>query len=921
MGAIAAAMARTRISTLVALVLFAASCGGGVATGPSIAQEEADLPDTPPEEDPPLGRLPEDVTPKHYEVKLRVVPTEERFSGTVDILATLDAPRNVIWMHGRDLAVSAVTVTPAGGEPIDAAWEQVDEEGVVAVRLDSVIQPGDAMIHVEYDAPFNRQLEGLYRVDTAGESYAFTQMEAISARRAFPGFDEPRFKVPFDFTLEVKADHVAAANTQAASEEEIGGGMKRVRFATTEPMPTYLVAFAVGPLDVVVGDPIPPNDARRRPLPFRGLAVKGQGERLAYALENTPAILAQLETYFGIAYPYDKLDIVAVPDFGAGAMENIGLVTFREWLLLVDPEEAEEDQKRAFAGVMAHELAHMWFGNLVTMPWWNDIWLNEAFATWMASKVIRALYPQYRADVSQLVRVEGAMEPDSLTTARRIRQPIESNHDIRNAFDAITYSKGGGVLEMFERWMGVDTFREGLRLYMNDHRFGNATAEDLFAALSQASNRDVATPFSTFVDQPGVPTVAVTLSCEGDTHELRLAQSRYLPVGSEGDRNETWEIPLCARYPVDGEVQQSCELLTQAQGTLALEGEACPDWVMPNADGAGYFRFTLPSAQLESLRTHGLSELTARERLAVADSLKGGFESAELPAADVLAALSPLVRDEVRQVAVAPMDVIRFVRRRITTGEEKERLDVWARRLYQPTYRRLGWAPRRGRTEDGETALLRADVINFLAMSVEDPAVRREAVRRGRAYVGFGGDGEIHPDAVDPNLADVALGVAVQEGDAAFFEALLEKFVASSDATLRNRLLGALSKAKSEELSARAIALTLDDRLRVNEMFTPLMTQLSMEETRERAWAWLQQNFDAFVERAGPGRAGYTPFVATSFCDAGRVEEMQAFFGPRVDELPGGPRNLATALEAMRLCAARVDAQRQSTAQFLSRRR
>jgi alanyl aminopeptidase len=912
-------MARKTLALSILLLAF--SCGGSVSTGPTIDQEETAEPFIAAHEDPPLGKLPEDVSPKRYEVALRVVPSEERFSGIANVLVELEEPRNVIWMHGRDLAVSSVTVTPAGGETIEASWEQVDDEGVVAVRLESVAQPGDAMIHVEYDAPFNRQLEGLYRVDTADESYAFTQMEAISARRCIPSFDEPRFKVPFDFTLEVRADHVAAANTQAVSEQETSDGMKRVRFATTEPMPTYLIAFAVGPLEVVEADPIPPNDVRRRPLPFRGLAVQGQGERLAYALRETPALLEELESYFGSEYPYDKLDIVAVPDFGAGAMENVGLVTFREWLLLVDEEEAEESQKRAFAGVMAHELAHMWFGDLVTMPWWNDIWLNEAFATWMASKVVRARHPDYQADVGQLVRVQGAMGPDSLTTARRIRQPIESNHDIRNAFDAITYSKGGGVLEMFERWMGVDTFREGIRLYMQQHRFGTATAEDLLAALGEAAGRDVATPFSTFLNQPGVPVVSVELSCEDDVRELRLAQSRYLPVGSEGDRDQFWQIPVCARYPVDGEVRQTCDLLTQREGVLVLEGDACPDWVMPNADGAGYFRFTMESPQLEALRTRGWSELTGRERLAFADSLSAGFDSASMSAEDVLAAVAPLARDEIRHVAIAPMDVIRFLRRRVLDGEEKERLDAWGRRLYQPTYRRLRWEPRRGREEDGETALLRANVIEFLAMTVEDPAVRREAARRGRAYVGYGGDGEIHPDAVDPNLADVALAVAVQEGDAELFDALLDKLVASSDATLRTRLLGALAKADDEELSARAIALALDERLRVNEMFTPIMSQMGMAETRERAWTYLREHFDAFVERAGPGRAGYTPFAATSFCDAERVAEMQGFFGPRVDDLPGGPRNLATALEAMRLCAARVEAQRESAEHFFSRRR
>ncbi len=923
MGAIAGPMKPARLLAVFSLFFFAACGGSPVPTGPTVAapEESVESHHHMAAEDPPLGKLPEDITPRRYEVALQVIPTEERFSGVVDLHVSLDHAREVIWLHGRDLNVTVATVTPAGGEAMVGTWEQVDDEGVAALRLEEAVHPGDAVIHIEYDAPFNRQLEGLYRVDTGGESYAFTQFEAISARRCFPSFDEPRFKVPFDITLEVKTDHVAAANTQATTEEQTTDGMKRVHFATTEPMPTYLVAFAVGPLDVVEADPIPPNDVRRRPLPFRGLAAKGQGERLAYALRETPAMLAELESYFGVEYPYDKLDIVAVPDFGSGAMENVGLVTFREWLLLIDEEEAEESQKRAFAAVMAHELAHMWFGNLVTMPWWDDLWLNEAFATWMSSKVIRARYPEYGADVSQVLRTQGAMDPDSLTTARRIRQPIESNHDIRNAFDAITYSKGAGVLEMFERLLGEDTFREGLRLHMAEHRFGTATAEDLLASLSRAADRDVSPAFNSFLTQPGVPVVAVDVWCEEGARELRLSQSRYLPVGSAGSSEQTWQIPFCARYQVGNEVKETCTVLSEATGTMALEGDTCPTWVMPNANGSGYYRFTMDADELEPLRRRGFSALTPRERLAFADSVKAAFESGSMSAADVFGALAPMARDDIRQVATAPMDIIRFARDRVADGDLRPRVDAWARRLYQPLYRRLRWEPRRGREEDGETQLLRAKVISFLALTVEDPAVRREALRRGRAYVGFGGDGEIHTDAVDPNLADVALTVAVQEGDAAFFDALLDRFFASEDATMRSRLLGAIVRTRDPALSARVLALTVDERLRVNELFTPPMGQLRMSETRLGGWTWIRDNFDAFVERAGPGRAGYLPYATMSFCSAERADEAEAFFGERVTELPGGPRNLATSLEAMRLCAARVESQRESVVAFFERGR
>ncbi|MFW5921072.1 MAG: M1 family metallopeptidase, partial [Polyangiales bacterium] len=579
------------------------------------------------EKEPPLGRLPRDVVPQEYTLALQIVPSEDRFSGSARIDVTLKKPRSVIWLHGRKLEVTKATLTPEGGDPIAAEWEQVDEEsGVAALRLPQPVLPGKATIAITYSAPFDRQLDGLYRVDTGGESYAFTQFEATSARQAFPGFDEPSFKTPFDITVIAKDEHVAASTTPVVEAKEIEGGLKRVRYAKTKPLPTYLIAFAVGPLDVVEADPIPANDYRDRELPFRGLAVKGKGKQLEYALENTPELLKAMEEYFAGPHPFAKLDIVAVPDFAAGAMENVGLVTFRETLLLLD-DSAPVWQKRAFAGVMAHELAHMWFGNLVTMPWRNDIWLNEAFATWMASKAVADVFPDYHADLHQIESVQHAMKQDSLMSARKIRQPIESNHDIRNAFDSITYRKGGGVLAMFERWMGEETFRDGIRMYMREHTWGNATAEDLVKSLSEAADKDVATPFNTFLTQPGLPFVNVEPTCEEGSASLELSQERYLPVGSEGDPEQSWKFPMCVKYAAGGKTKEQCTMLTEAEATMELEAEECPAWVLPNAGGAGYFRFALPSEDCEALRTEGWDELSPRDKLAVADSLRASFDN------------------------------------------------------------------------------------------------------------------------------------------------------------------------------------------------------------------------------------------------------------------------------------------------------
>ncbi|MEM9187900.1 MAG: M1 family aminopeptidase [Myxococcota bacterium] len=893
------------------LVFVLAACGSTSTSSPTVNPTTS----TESVHDPgpaPAGVLPEGVTPVAYRLELTIAPDEPRFSGQTEIDVQLEHRQQLIWFHGKNLEVQEATVVVEGEEPIAATYEQHDDQGVASLRLAEPAGPGEATIRIRYDAPFDEHLNGLYRVEEGEHAYAFTQMEATHARTAFPSFDEPRFKTPFDVTLTVALDHVAAANT-AAEHEEAVGEMKRIRYRRTEPLPTYLIAFAVGPFDVVEGTAIPANDVRERPLPFRGLAVRGKGEQLAYALAETGAQVRFLEEYFGMPYPYDKLDIVAVPDFEAGAMENVGLVTFREWLLLVNPETATEGQKRAFAYVMAHELAHMWFGNLVTMPWWDDLWLNESFATWMGNKVVRHLYPGYGAELSHLEGSHRAMGSDSLSTARQIRQPIESNHDIRNAFDRITYSKGGAVLEMFELFLGEEKFRDGLRIHMRRHAHGNATADDLLRSLSEAAESDVAAPFRTFLFQPGVPFVDFEVHCEAEQAELRGAQRRYLPVGSPGSTEQSWQLPLCVRSSFDGNIQQTCGMLTPESPALAFES-GCPDWVMPNANGAGYFRFALPAEDLSKLRNAGWDHLSPRERMAVADSITASFDSAATNAADLFPMMDALATDPTRQVATAPMGIIGFVNDYIVDDRAKPRLRRYASRLYSNRFRQLGWTPRAG--EAGDDRLLRASVLGFLAGTARDSRIRRDAVRRAKAYVSFGDEPAVDPGAVDTNLAGTVLSVAVNEEGAPFFDHLEALLFSSTDAPVRNRVLGALGSARDPELAARARNLALDERLRTNEVMQPLWGQSQGDETRAALGTWFTENYDQLATRISPGRLGGTPWLFSSLCTEEEANAVQAFFAERIDEIPGGPRNLAGSVEGIRLCAARAEAQGESARSF-----
>ncbi len=861
----------------------------------------------------PALRLPTDTRPTAEAIELHVDPARERFSGVVDIDVQLDHPRGVLWLHGDDMNVTVATVTPEGGTALPGKWKQRSESGFASLTLPSVAPAGKARIHIEYDAPFSRGQMGLYKATEAGVPYAFTQFESVAARKAFPCFDEPGFKIPFTTTLVVPSQLQAISNAHEVSRASDGGSV-RVSFAPTLPLPSYLVAFAVGDFDVVKGPDSPPNAVRTTPLPIRAITAKGRGKEIAYALAHTGEILSTLEAYFGIPYAYDKLDILAVPGKG-GAMENAGAVTFGESLLLMDAETAPVSQRRGYAGVMAHELAHQWTGDLVTMAWWDDTWLNEAFATWIGNKASDNWDPKLHMNMSLLRSVQGAMSSDSLVSARSIRQPIASMHDIMNAFDSITYQKGGGVLSMFERWAGPDVWQKGLHNYLQAHRFGNGTADDFLDAENAATGKDVKTAFHTFLDQPGVPFIEASVQCAaGAKPRVHLKQSRFLPLGSTGDAHQIWQVPVCVRADKD----VACTLLTAPEGDLELPSATCPTYVFPNADGAGYYRFALAPTDLAKLRTKGLKTLSDREKVAYETSLRAAYQRGTTPFKDILDAARPLAADAEPTVAEDPMSYVSQVRDWLYGDAVRPEVERYARSLYAPTEGRLGWEPKKGETD--ETRTLRASVLRFLTETGRDAKVRAEAKKRGLAYVGAKTDGAIHADAVDANLAGIAVGVVGEDADRATWDSMKALFVKTVDEAVRSRLLWALSTVKDPKLGTAALELVLDPALRDNEIMIPLRGQLSSPETRDAAWAWMKEHYDAVVARV-PKHYGGGALIGSgrAYCDDAHVADVEAFFGPKAEGIEGGPRQLASTLEEMRLCVARRRAYESSAKTIFSK--
>ena len=697
----------------------------------------------------PTGKLPQDATPVSYALTFKIDPRDDHFSGQTQIRIKLAKATDHVWLHGLDLTVNRVAITDATGKSHTGTYTAA-QDGVAKVAFDGQLAAQEIQLTVDYTAPFNEKLEGLYKVKVDNDAYAMTQMEAISARNAFPGFDEPRFKTPFDITLTVPKNDAVMANTLPKNEQASSDGKwKTITYTTTKPLPTYLVAFAVGPWDVVDAAPIPPNAVRKNAVPLRGIGPRGTGTQLKWILEQAPGIVKYFEEYTNIAYPWDKLDLLGAPDFSAGAMENAGLITFRDALLRID-EHSPADAYRSAFNVTSHEVAHQWFGDLVTVPWWDDIWLNESFATWAQGKETVALKPEYHGDLARLSATRGAMGSDSLLSARKIRQPIADHGDIENAFDGITYEKGAAVLRMFEEWLGEDNFRAAMREYLKRHSFGSGSSNDLIATIADVSKKGetLAKAMRSFLDQPGLPLVHTELSCADGKATLAMSQARYLPFGVMAANESTWGVPVCARFGRGGASTTQCFLLDQSKQSFPVEG-GCADWYLPNANASGYYRFAMNEKEFAALgKTVGT--LQADEQVIYADAIASAFRRGEASPAQVLEALPVLAKSDQPEVVTSLIGTVEWLHLHLANKTTMPVLDAYVTHIYGPLLQAVCYRKKAG--ESSSTTQLREDLAEFLALEIRDPVTRKALSEQGRAALGLDGGGKVDLSKADADL-------------------------------------------------------------------------------------------------------------------------------------------------------------------------
>jgi alanyl aminopeptidase len=582
-------------------------------------------------------------------------------------------------------------------------------------------------------------------------------------------------------------------------------------------------------------------------------------------------------------------------------MENAGLVIYRDAYMLIGPD-SPADRYRAVFNITAHEVAHQWYGDLVTVPWWDDIWLNEAYATWAQAKVTVALKPEYHADLEALEGRMFAMANDSLLSARKIRQPIRGEGDILTAFDAITYQKGAAVLAMFERWVGEERFRAGMRAYLARRAFGSGSSDDLIATLAEASGKGeaFAGAMRSFLDQPGVPMIAASMSCEDGKGALRLAQSRYLPFGVLAKDESRWSVPFCARFGRKDGNDSQCFLLEQPTQEFDVEG-GCADWFLPNADARGYYRFELAPEDFARLGS-AIPTLSAAEQMVFADALSAAFRRGTVSTATVLDAMPALAGSNMPQVATALLKDFEWIREHVADEATRPLLDAWVVRLYAPQVQRLGW--RRAADEPGTNTALRTRLAEFLAIGVRDPATRVQLAKQGRAALGLDA-GKVDLSRADADLLETALKVTVQDGGVAAFDAAQKAFEAERDTTRRYALLSGLGATRDAALGERVRDYGLTPAVQVGELARIYGAQMDERENRAAMWQWLVRKFDAYRARLPAFAQSRLPRIfSLGSCSDADAERVSSFLAPRIKHLTGGERGLGQTLEGIRQCGA-----------------
>jgi alanyl aminopeptidase len=838
----------------------------------------------------PTLRLPRVFLPTKYAARLAIDPAKTSFTGTIAITANVSQPTSRFWLHGARLTIAKATISHAGAEqPVTVT--QLQNE-MLRVDTSAPLEVGEYTLTIEYSGVYDLvSSAGAFRQTQGGDAYVYSQFEATYARRVFPCFDEPDNKVPWQLTLDVPTKMVAVSNTAIASETPIDAKTKRVEFSPTKPLPTYLIAFGVGPFAIVDGG------KTAHGTPIRVLTFRTAAAEATYAASTAARVVDRTEEWFGTPYPYPKLDFLTIPiTIGFGAMENAGLITFTETLIMM-PKDASERKRHTWISVSAHEIAHQWFGDLVTTAYWDDIWLNEGFANWMETKTSSAFEPAWHDRDSELSMRNYALDDDSLVSARQIRQPIASNDDILNIFDGITYDKGASVLGMFETFVGPEVFQRGVREYLAAHEYGNATSTDFASAIAKAAGNPVlADAFATFLEQPGAPEVTATLSCDGGPH-VALSQRRYLGPGAPApSATKPWILPICVAYDAGGKRAQACTLLDQATTTLPLKTKTCPRWVMPNAEARGYYRVEYTAQQLTALRDEAWSYLGWSERRAVVFDADTLAHAGKVPLQLTLSFVPKLIAGGDRFTVPAAIGVPEYFD--VTVPENlRPKYEYWLQKTFGAAAEEAGIEagdasdPKAFDTEEARSSLLHA-----AGWTGRDPVLVEAAVKAAANWRAL-------PQAVRGLVLQIAV-----DAQPALFDRILAEAPKEADRTKRGEMYKAVASVRDVPRQSKALALLLDKKVDFREvMWLPNLWK--NDATRLNSQAFIRAHEKEILQRMPADGStfslGELAYFFTSGCDPKTHDANAKYVTEHYGHFPGAERVVAQAIEGETQCIAK----------------
>ncbi|MBI3607416.1 MAG: M1 family metallopeptidase [Nitrospirae bacterium] len=831
------------------------------------------------------GRLPDTVRPERYDLHVTVRPDEGRFSGRVRIAVQLAEPASELTLHAQELEIGDAHVEFDGRR--SAATVRLDP-AATTLTLSSELPKGSAVIEVAFAGQLNRQMKGLYEAratfEGVEERYAFTQCEPTDARRFFPCFDEPAFKATFCLEATAPAPaHLTILSNMPAVSEARDGATKTVRFADTPVMSTYLLALAVGRLGSV---------ARRIAETHVAVWAQPRDLHLAdFALDVTEATLPLLNDYFGLPYPYPKLDLVAVPDFAMGAMENWGAIFFRDSRLLVDTKRASTATQRVVANVIVHEIVHQWFGNLVTMAWWDDLWLNEAFATWLACKIVDQWRPEWRSWEEFQLEKQIPLELDALDSSRPIVSEVRSSSEIESMFDPLTYEKGAAVLRMIERFIGEEAFRDGIRVYMRRHQFGNTVAADLWRTLEAASGHPVGALAKDWLTQAGYPIVSAR-DVSGDGRTLTLGQRPFSAHGPSADASRQWSIPVVVRYEDAAGIRSYRVLLDAPSATVALPGTGPVRWVYPNGDESGFYRVETDSRLRESLYAVAPTALDPAERIGWLNHVWALAQAREVSIDVFMAILMAFKGDGTRVVVEAVAAYLDTLADRMVADGERPFLGRLAEALVRPVWDRLGWGTREG--EGDEPRLTRAAALWILGSITRDPALLADTERRLAQYLG-------DRDALDPTLAATVVRLGARLGGEQRFRTYQHQFARAGTPEDRDRYLMALAEFRDAGLAARLMAMTLTDAVRGQDVWKPFRPLLASPAVQGEAWEFVKTHWQTLRTKAGPVGATRIIQSARALWHETWYVDVRSFFAYPANQVESAAKALDQTLEFLRL--------------------